>query len=251
MADDFVDVDFTKEPQFVFGDLGAACFGSYKEFAAPIMSDAEINDWIEKTDAEGGGLDSLVVNIFDQGQEGSCVGNATTQAHQIKQAQQFGKDRVVKLSAISLYKQIGRSAQSGAVVSDAMAAIEETGILPLDTPENRAKYASRVMPPRGFGSRWPDSWRDTAKLFRGVEFNVIRSTAALYTACCQGHPVIVGRQGHSICYVRPTMKNGRRVFKYCNSWGNWGDAGYGYDTESQVKMSASWAFAIRSVNIPE
>jgi hypothetical protein len=43
------------------------------------------------------------------------------------------------------------------------------------------------------------------------------------------------------------QKNGRYVVKYANSWGNWGDQGFGYDSEGQMRMSAGWAFAVRQV----
>lgn len=247
MADDFIDVDFTKEPQYVFGDLGAACFSSYEPCGDPPLTDREIDAWIEKTDAEGGGLDSLVLWILNQLNEGSCVGNAITQAVMVKLNKQFGPENTTQLSAISLYKQIGRSPSSGAVVSDGMYALQNTGILPLDTPANRAKFGDHVMPATGFYKPFPSGWKTTAAKFRGFEFKVIRSVAEIYTQTIKGNPVIVGRQGHSIVYLRPTRRQGRRVMKYANSWGNWGDGGFGYDTESQIRMSASWAFAVQGV----
>ncbi len=216
-----------------------------------MMTMAEVRAWVEQTDDIGGGLDALILWILNQLNEGSCVGNATVQAVMVKLCQLFGPEFVVRLSAISLYKQIGRSANSGAMVSDAMDAINEVGILPLDTPENRAKFGDHVMPATGFSKRFPDGWKETAKRFRGVEFNVINSVEGIYTATCSGHPVVVGRQGHSIVYLRPTMRNGKLCMKYANSWGDWGDKGFGYDSESQIRQSASWAFAIRNVTRPE
>jgi len=248
--DRFVDVDFEQDENYVFGDLGVQVFGSSLqdyEGSEPVYTDSEIRSEIEKIDADGGGLDRLVTRIFNQGREGSCVANACSQANQIIQAKQFGKDRVVQLSAISLYKRIGRSAQSGAMVSDGLAEMRSRGILPLDTPENRTKYGDVVMPNTGFSQRYPSGWEQTAKQFAGVEALIVRSVNALLSALINGHPVVVGRQGHSICYTRPMVRNGRRVVKYANSWGDWGDEGYGYDSESQIRQSASWAFALRTV----
>lgn len=261
MDDKFVDVDFTKDPNYVFGDITPTAFrfacGNFED-AVPTMSDAEIDAAIDLLDNGGeAGLDDLITRILNQGQEGSCVGNATTQGHQVAQAAQFGKDKVIQLSAISLYKQIGSSAQSGSSVDDAMSAIDSTGILPLDTPENRAKFGDQVMPPTGFKSPYPANWKTTAAMFRGFEFRVIRTTGGLWTALCQRKPVIVGRQGHSICYCRPTRKGGSRKVKYANSWGQWGDAGgdfsygFGYDSESLIRQSASWCFAITGVTYPQ
>lgn len=186
----------------------------------------------------------------------NCVANATSQAHEVVQALQHGKANVVHLSAISLYKRIGRSAQSGAMVSDGLKEMASRGILPLDTPENRERFGSAVMPNTGFSKPYPDNWQETAALFRGVEYHTVNSVAGLLTALCNQHPVVVGRQGHSICYLRPMRRSGRRVVAYANSWGNWGqglgdfDSGFGFDSESQIRQSASWAFVLRAVTIP-
>lgn len=258
LDDRYIDVDFEADPNYTFGDLGAATFGSYPSYEEMfgVLSDAEIDAAIEAMDAESGGAERLVTRIYNQGQEGSCVANATSQAHEIVQALQHGKANVVHLSAISLYKRIGRSAQSGAMVSDGLKEMASRGILPLDTPENRQRFGAAVMPNTGFSKPFPDNWQETAALFRGVEYHTVNSVAGLLTALCNQHPVVVGRQGHSICYVRPMRRSGRRVVAYANSWGNWGqgmgdfESGFGFDTESQIRQSASWAFVLRAVTIP-
>lgn len=244
-----VDVDFTQDPNYVGGDLGCAMCGDYKEFSDEevVYTRAEIEAKVREQETTGGTLDELVNWILNQLREGSCVGNAITQAIMVILAKQFGKAWVTALSAISIYKQIGRSASSGAMVSDAMDAVRDVGILPLDTPENREKYGNAVMPATGFSTRFPDNWKETAKKFKGFEFLVIRNVLQLLTAILKGYPVVVGRQGHSICYLRVMFRNGKLVVKYANSWGDWGDEGFGYDTEQQFKMSASWAFAVRAV----
>lgn len=249
--DKYVDVHFPDDPHYVFGDLGASAFdlcAGYEETFGE-LSDREIDEVIERMDAEGGGADRLVSRIYNQGQEGSCVANATSQSHEIVQRRQFGV--VTPLSAISLYKRIGRSASSGAMVSDGLKEMTNRGILPLDTPENRERFGGAVMSNTGFRTAFPANWEATAKLFAGVESYVVRSVGGLLTALCRQEPVVVGREGHSICYVRPMRRNGRRVVKYANSWGNWGDAGFGYDTEAQIRKSASWAFVLRSVTVPD
>lgn len=253
--DRYVDVDFTKESQYVFGDLGTRCFGAPREYSdvAPVIPESEWKGLIEQMEADKGGSERLVTRIFNQGNEGSCVGNAGTQAHQIVQALQYGKENVTQLSASSLYKQIGRSPNSGAMVDDCLEAGTETGILPLDTPENRAKFGDAVLPHTGFNKAFPSNWKETAKKFRFHESFVIRNVAQLVTAGLNQHPVVVGRAGHSIVYLRPAYKNGSLGFIYVNSWGNWGfaagdfDSGFGFDSSSYVRSSASWAFAVRSI----
>lgn len=254
IIDQFTDVDFTRDPRYVRGDLGvpfARLFGgeSY-ERAVGVLTDAEIARAMEQMEAEGGGADKLVTRIYDQRQEGSCVANATSQSHEIVQALQFGLENVVHLSAISLYKRIGRSPQSGAMVSDGIDEMRKRGILPLDTPENRARFGGSVMPNTGFSTPYPPGWEETAKQFAGFEGHVVESVQGILSALCNQHPVVVGREGHSICYCRVIDRSGKRVVKYANSWGNWGDEGFGYDTENQIRKSANWAFALRSVVVP-
>lgn len=262
----FVDVDFTTDPNFVEGDLAKNMqafrpdvFGSFAgyEDAVPTIPEEEWPQLIAKIDAAGGGTERLVTRIFDQGREGSCVANACTQAVQIVYAKQFGKDKVVQLSPISLYKRIGSSPNSGAMVSDGLDELSTRGILPLSNDANKAAFGDAVMPATGFYERYPDKWEDTAKRFAGSEWLVIRSVAGMITALLSGHPVVVGRAGHSICYVRPTYRNNSLSVMYCNSWReDWGFAagdfkgGFGLDSMSYVRSSASWCFALRSVRVP-
>ena len=256
----FVDVDFTKEAPFVKGDLGCprfADFGPSYEEKYGVLSDAEVDAAIEAMDQSGNGPEWLVTRIFDQKQEGSCVANATSQSHEICQAKQFGKDRVVHLSAMSLYRRIGSSPNSGAMVSDGWDEMNRRGILPLDTPENRERFGQHVMPNTGWSNRLPDGWEETAARFRGLEASIIKTEAGIWTALCNQDPVVVGREGHSICYVRPTRVGGGRKVGYANSWSlGWGQAlgdmsgGWGFDSQSQIRKSAQWAFALRSVTVP-
>lgn len=247
--DQFLDVDFSKQPEYVFGDTGrqeATYCGVYED-SLQTLSDSDIRAAIEAETAAGGGADLLVSRIYNQKQEGSCVANACCQSHEIVQASQYGKGKVIPLSAISLYKRIGRSPGSGASVSDGLNELATRGALPLDTPENRAIFGDKVMPNTGFYTAYPNDWQTIGDNFVVTEHYVIRSVEGIKTALVLGHPVVVGRQGHSICYCRLMIKNGRFVVKYANSWGDWGDQGFGYDTESQIRMSAGWAFAVRAV----
>lgn len=250
-ADDYrkwLDIDFSEQPEYVFGDLGPGeeTFCSAYEDTVPTLSDADVRAAVQ-AEEQTGGADKLVSRIYNQKQEGSCVANACCQSHEIVQALQYGKDAVVHLSAMSLYKRIGRSPGSGAMVSDGLKELSSRGALPLDNEENKARFLDKVMPNTGWSTPFPSDWENTANNFTIVEHHVIRSLEGMKTALVLGHPVVVGRQGHSICYCRLMLKNGRYVVKYANSWGNWGDNGFGYDSESQMRMSAGWAFAVRQV----
>jgi len=257
---DFVDVDFRKCAEYVKGDLGRRpgnplLCRSYEEAFAEVP-ESQHDELIEKLDAAGGGLDRLVVEVKNQRNEGSCVGNAGTQGVQVVQAAQFGKQNVTPLSAVSLYQLIGSSPNSGAMIDDCLEALMKRGAIPLDTPANRERFGDVVMPATGFYTKRPTQWEAVAAQFKVVEFLVVKTTNALFSALFNGHPVIVGRSGHSILHLRPMKRNGKKGVGYVNSWGNWGfglgdfDYGFGFDSMSYVNASADWAFAIRSIVTP-
>lgn len=206
------------------------------------VEDVEYDGWVYDIEVEGDHsyiADGIGVH--------NCVANACAQAHEIIQAKQSGKENVIPLSAISLYKRIGSSAQSGAMVSDGLDEMASRGILPLDTPENRAQFGLACMPATGFRTKYPENWEATAKQFTADEWFIVDNVAELITALLNQHPVVVGRSGHSICYCDPVYKDGSLLVKYANSWGNWGESGFGYDSLRMIRSSASWAFALRSV----
>lgn len=224
----------------------------------PLIPESQWKAEADAIAAAGGGATQLVTEILNQGQEGSCVGNAETQCDMITQAKQFGREKVIRLSACSAYKQIGSSPNSGAMVSDAIDCHEETGILPLDTPANRAQFGQHVMPATGFRTPWPDGWKETAKLFRAHEWFVISSVEEMFTALLNQIPVVVGRSGHSICYCDLIFKGSDPYVIYANSWSlGWGVAagsmtgGFGLDSIRSIRSSSQWAYGLRSLIVPE
>ena len=253
----FEDIDFTQDPAYVFGcndesPYGASNYSTFED-SFRILTQDELRTEAERS-AEEGGLEQLVTRVFDQRREGSCVSQACGQAAQLVQATQFGKDHVVQLSAMSLYKQIGRSARSGATVSSGLRKLSEIGMLPLDTAKNRERYGSQVMENIGFDNKYPAGWKETAKHFQALEYSVLRSVDGILTALTRRQPVVVGRQGHSICYTTPIWSKNQWKFLYANSWGERGGqaagdfrGGFGIDTISQIRKSAGWAFTVRAV----
>lgn len=250
--DRFIDVDLALEAKRLGFGMGADMRRRALDMACAYYGDTtEIipeNKWRDVFEAQKVRASQLVTRIYNQLSEGSCVANACGQAHEVVQALQFGLENVTHLSAISLYKRIGRSAQSGAMVSDGLEEMAERGILPLDDEKNRARFGGIVMPNTGFRSKYPDGWEAVAKQFTALEWTIVDTMAELITALFNHHPVVVGRSGHSICYLDPIYKDGQLLVKYANSWGNWGDNGFGYDTVRLIRSSSSWAFALRSVN---
>lgn len=264
LADDaHYNLDFEVEAERHGRLLGCKPGGVYQSFAKTYedevepMTDAELRLAIERRDDVG--VDalnaSLVTFIHDQKQEGSCTGNGTVGACEVKQAQEVGKENLVLLSPISVYKQVGRNADSGATIEQVAKAISTAGALPLDTPENRAKFGNMVMPATGFSTPFPDGWRESAKVFIASNILPIRSFQSLKTALVKGDPVVVGRQGHCVYYTDLLWNpdKGRFEAPYPNSWGKWGSPfaympyGFGRDSESYMKESSYFAFAVRTM----
>lgn len=177
--------------------------------------------------------------IYDQGSNGSCVGFAAAQMLEVTLRRRYGKKHWVSLSGMSIYKRIGRSSGSGAMVADGMDAVIE-GVLPADTEENKAKY-KHTHNFRNFSTPLPSGWQETGKLFRGEKFVVARGIDEIASALINGYCGIVGRNGHSVPFVFLDFSGDKPVCAYANSWRpTWGDEGFGYDSESLTRNMTCW-----------
>src|SRR5688500_4512573 len=129
------------------------------------------------------------------------------------------------------------------MLSDALDAGREAGLIPLDTPENRARLEDVALPPNGLRGHRPDGWEAGGKQSRIDEYFVIRNEAEMFSALLKQHPVVVGRAGHSIVYCDLVFDGGRPLVAYCNSWGSWGTAyanqphGFGFDSGRLISSS--------------
>lgn len=262
--DEFLDVDFERifdDPTngLCRGDIEDTYFnklmGSFYEDAVSVMSERELRDAAEEQEENGGG-EQFVSRIYDQKREGSCTYNSGGQANEMVQAKTFGLQNVVHLSAISGYKQGGRSPNSGSTVSGCLRFQQEIGFLPLDIPEN-SQYKHR-MPNTGFYTDYPKGWKETAKAFQVEEAHVVRDPASILTALMRQEPVCVGRNGHAITYATARWVDGGWKCFYPNSWSErWGQAfgnqkgGWGVDSWTNIRRSAGWAYVVRAVTARE
>lgn len=180
-----------------------------------------------------------VTEIYDQGDSGACVGFASAQMLEVMLRRRYGKKHRVSLSGMGQYKRIGRTKDSGSTVDDGMDAVIE-GCLPTDSAENKAKYKHT------FGRLWsgklPTGWQETAKLFRGQRFALAKGMDEIASALITGHAMITGRQGHCIPYVFLDFDDkGNPYCAFSNSWrADWGDMGFGYDSERIAKNLTCW-----------
>lgn len=189
------------------------------------------SQWSDRIGKISKNLRGTVTRIYSQGQEGSCVGFGSAQMLETTLRRRYGIKHWVSLSGMSIYKRIGSSPSSGAMIPDGMDAVLE-GALPVDSPENKAKYA-HTHPRTGFRTPLPSGWQQTAALFRGTNWAKCSGADEIMSALLNEFCGIVGRDGHCVPYVLPEQyENGGFCAGYANSWdSDWGDEGFGYDSE--------------------
>lgn len=268
MNDSLVDIDFRTHAEqtgnllgcvprdFAHEPLGSKrrVFGAVQD----VIPEDQWDDLCDQKDAEGTWASELVTRVFNQGQEGACVSDTFSQMNEVTQASQFGKENVVHLSAISLYKRVGSSPQSGSMLSDNLDEMQRRGVLPLDTPENRQRFGTAVMPNTGFFSKWPANWEETAKQFASQESFDCGDYLQVGTALLKGYPVAYARDGHCILAIKFVGRGKNRKLAYLNSWGEWGDPtneeckfGIGYDSMRKFKAAAEGSIVVRTLVVPE
>lgn len=246
--DRFLDLEFHRQPEFVFGDTGApdeGIFGSYED--TPFMlTEGQVEDAVMKAAEQGGMMRRLVTRIYDQLRTSSCTCNAILQGHELTQAEQFGMDEVVHMAAMSLYRQI-TNRDAGSNIGRAMETLAKVGALPLSNEANKARF-EHTMENAVWSERFPKGWEKTAAKFRAHEYYIVKTVEGFRSALCNGDPCIGGRDGHAVCYDDLLLDKGKFIYVYANSWNlRWGDKGHGFDSESKGIAASRYIVAIRSV----
>lgn len=216
------------------------------------------SDWPELIQ-QNQSLRQLVVKIKDQKNEGSCASNMATQALQICWVQTFGFNAFVEFSPISIYRWVASGPNSGSTISGNLRQLKEVGVLPVRDAASEAALSTMGLPtnhtltPTGYYQQFPDNWKQTADFFQGIEAFDIGSFDGMLSASMDGFAVGYGRAGHAICGVAPYRDGSGYGIEYANSWGDWGDEGFGRDTESFVSSAirSYGAWALRSVKITD
>ncbi len=210
----------------------------------------------EQADLE---VEKLFQKTKDQGSEGTCTSNASGQGFEGIFVMQFGADEWVETSALSLYQRVASNPNSGSSLPDNLRELCQRGILPTDSPRNRERfkdspYIKHFHANTGYyANPLPGKWEETAQYLRADEFADITSFDQLASAALQ--PMlfpIYGRASHAILGVRLVKRKGVYHIKYHNSWGDWGENGYGYDSEDFVTAGLRMygAFCTPSVIVP-
>jgi len=184
---------------------------------------------------------------------GSCASHSTTLSYETAFVQAFGTEDWIEFSPNSMYPHLSSRANSGSTIGGNMRQIMDVGVLPCPTDKAKQFLKDAGVPvntreENDYYGAFPNGWKDTAKHFRAAEVFDIASWDGVISCLLIGMPVIVGRRGHAICYLDP-VEDGETVV-YANSWSpQWGDSGFGQDTESIAgsAIRSYGAFAIRSV----
>jgi hypothetical protein len=177
-----------------------------------------------------------VWKILDQNGFGACASAATTLA-EMTCREISNLDRVV-LNMLSLYRQVNGGGDNGSGIDDNLEAIMRTGILP-------ESYWSQD---EGWQRQPPSGWQVEAAKYRGIEAFDVRTKAEFGSCICEGYPVVVGVDwgggGHAICFVRAWSDKA----EFANSWGDWGNAGFGEMGWSQITQGivsfGAWALRV-------
>jgi hypothetical protein len=269
--EDFLDVDFWSASQSAGRLMGCSAprnfstepLGSERNLFSAVDEVIPMEKWddiIERKNAENSWLADLVPIVHDQDGEGSCVAESATAEWEIKCVETLGLDNFIPLSAASLYRRTGSSPNSGSTLFDNRVEMTRRGALPLDTPENRARF-KHVHRAVGFRVGLPDGWEETAALFAHDEYVDIEDVETFGSAILKNHPVTYARSGHCITAVKifGSVRQNTLKFGYLNSWSlDWGGpvnarlrGGMGYDSLSTVRRVAAGATALRSIRVPE
>lgn len=228
----WLDVDFAKQPQANLGAIelppnlareAIAAAANVRTLAGfkPIPK-SEWAAWVARFPVAR--LAKSIRNTTEQTM-GSCVGHACANEIEAGCYMMGGDWLFRRISGMSMYKRIGRSANSGAYIPDAADEIFSRGILPV-TGE---PYPHTFAQDTGWSTAMPSGWEATGVLWKAAVYSTDDEEAGFRVGmdCRLGRQI--GRSSHSLCAGGYTGKS----WWYENSWGtDWGDLGksVGYDS---------------------
>lgn len=228
----WLDVDFSKQPGERLGsiELPPALRAQALAAAANVRTlpgfkpipKSEWSQWVARFPVTR--LAKSIRNVTEQTCS-SCVGHACGNGIEAGCYMMGGDWLFRRISGMSMYVRIGRSASSGAYIPDAADEVFGRGILPV-TGE---PYPHTFAQDTGFSTKLPAGWEDTARLWKAIVYSVDDEEAGFRVGMDCRLRRQIGRSSHSISAEGYTGKS----WWYENSWGtDWGDLGksVGYDS---------------------
>jgi len=175
-----------------------------------------------------------VEEVFDQNGVGSCAAESRTQALQV--SLDWAGRPYEQLSPWFLYYHTSGGVDQGSTLSDNLQYARDHGIAPM-----------RLHPrSSGWKRRPSEEAYAEAKQYKLDEFYEITSIQEVGTALILEMPVVFGWNGHS-CMLTSLVDE--QTVEYCNSWGDWGDAGFGKLRLSEINFGYG-CYADRSPKDP-
>ncbi len=179
-------------------------------------------------------LRSCVNQILDQDGVGSCATESTSQATMI--IRHVAGQPFVLLNPWSIYWYTSDGRDQGSNIDENLAYVRENGICP-----------EAVWPrSKGWNTKPSAEALEAAKEYKIIEFYDCGSIAEIGSALLLGFPVVFGWQSHS-CVLTQLLSTTKA--EYANSWGDWGDKGYGYDDIRIVNWGYG-AWCLRTAKLP-
>ena len=178
-------------------------------------------------------LRSCVTKIKDQNGFGSCATESTTQSMEI--VRKLEGQEWVELNPLFIYHTTSGGRDQGSSIDTNLEFARDYGIAP-----------ESVWPrSKGFTAKPSADAVEAAMAYRIMEFYDIASISEAGTALLLGFPVVFGWQGHS-CVLVQLLSTTKAL--YANSWGNWGDQGFGTINLSSINFGYGM-FALRTATI--
>ncbi len=205
--------------------------GEWCSFASERIKIIPRSEWAERiADPSYKGLRSVVPVILDQDGVGSCA--TETAAQKIMTTRSFNGQPFVKLNPWFIYNTTSHGRDGGSSIDENLRFVQKYGCAP-----------ESVWPrSNGWRKRPSEEAKEAAKQFMITEFFDIRNSEEFGSALLLGYAVAYGRRGHAITAVNLVDDN---KIIYANSWGDWGDKGFGEDKLSEVNYSyGAWAMRV-------
>lgn len=268
---DTIDVDFGFQAAVVGRMMGALpddpdLVRGFTPYGAenPIYDRSEWPDRIQEMDQAKAWKQYRITFGHDQNGDVSCVYNMLATITETAWNTQYGDHNAINLSPMSGYRWNG-GPRSGSNIFNSAPWSEGTGLLPLDDSANRALVSKGLIhhthPHNGYGSRFADGWKDTAKYFRLQEWYRIDSVEEWVSAALNGFGLGGGRDGHALAHVLLSLDGSKLYSGYLNSWGSWGSTlevsggrmlkSFGWDSENKIRsMVRNGAYCGRTIRKP-
>lgn len=168
--------------------------------------------------------------ILSQGSIGSCSAESATQT--IMTCRSFHGQPFTLLNPWHLYHFSSGGRDGGSNIDTNLRYLRDQGVAP-----------ESVWPrSKGFRARPSAESMEAAKAYRILEFFDIQTVEEFGSALMLGYTVSYGRRGHSIMGVEVIDE---KSFRFVNSWGDWGDGGFGVERFSGINWGyGAWAVRV-------